>query len=61
MTSADTDAADLIISIGCDHMDIPTKKPIIEWDVPMLSDDLPGSMSAIHNRVEALAAELAAH
>lgn len=60
VTSADTDAADLIISISCDLADIPTDKSIIEFDVPMLSDDLPGSMSAIHDLVEALAAELAA-
>ncbi len=60
VTSECTDAADLIISIGCDLADIPTHKPIIEWDVPTLSDDLPGSMLAIHDRVEALAAELAA-
>ncbi|MDH3194171.1 MAG: hypothetical protein OEY55_02185 [Acidimicrobiia bacterium] len=59
VTSADTSAADLIVSIGCDPAEIPTDKSIIEWDVPMLSDDLPGSMSAIHDRVEALAAELA--
>ncbi len=60
VTSEDTNAADLIVSIGCDLGDVPTDKPIIEWDVPMLSDDLPGSMSAIHEHVEALATELAA-
>ena len=59
VTSADTSAADLIVSIGCDLAEIPTDKRIVEWDVPMLSEDLPGSMAAIHDRVEALAAELA--
>jgi protein-tyrosine-phosphatase len=60
VTSADTAAADLIVSIGCDLAEIPTDKRIVEWDVPMLSEDLHGSMAAIHDRVEALAAELAA-
>lgn len=53
-------AADVIISIGCDHAEIPTNKPITEWDVPMLSDDLPGSMAAIRSRVDDLIKVLAA-
>ena len=61
VTSADTEAADIIVSIGCDKQAIPTDKPITEWDVPMLSEDFVGSMLAIRERVEALARDLAGH
>lgn len=55
----DTDNADLLVSVGCDHKAIPTHKTVTEWSVPMLSDDFSGSMNAIYEHAEALAAELA--
>ncbi len=58
IAAADTSQADLLISIGCDHDSIPTDKAIIEWDVPLISRDLFGSLQAIHERCEALAAQL---
>lgn len=54
----DTETADLLISVGCDHDTIPTTKAITEWDVPMLSNDFPASMRAIHAHAEALADDL---
>ena len=56
----DTADADLLISVGCDHESIPTTKAMIEWDVPMLSEDFTGSVDAIHDHAEALAVDLAA-
>lgn len=56
----DTEAADMIVSIGCELGSIPTSKPVTEWDVPMLSDDFGGCMSAIHAHTEQLAASIAA-
>ncbi len=58
VSSADTETADLIVSIGCDLPSIPATKPILEWDVPMLSEDFNGAMTAIHANAEAFAAEL---
>ncbi len=55
----DLDRADVIVSIGCDRAAIPTERPILEWDVPLLSEDLDGSLRAIRDRAEALAARLA--
>lgn len=59
VSERDTSGADHLISIGCDHDAIPTASSIIEWDVPLISKDLPGSLQAIHQRCEALAVELA--
>ncbi len=59
VTPDDTSAADIVISVGCDHAAIPTDGPIIEWDVPLLSEDFEGSMRGIHIHAESLAAELA--
>lgn len=56
---ADTDAADIIISVGCDHADIPTDKQITDWNAPLLSEDFSASMNAIHAHAEALANQLA--
>lgn len=53
----DTEQADIVISIGCNHHHIPADS-IVEWDVPMLSDDFSSSMKAIHDRAEALAKSL---
>jgi len=58
VSAADTDAADTMISIGCDAGDIPTKDALVEWDVPLISKDLAGSLQAIHARAEQLAADL---
>ena len=58
VTPDDTDNADLVVSIGCDHGEIPGER-IIEWDAPMLSDDFTGSIDAIHDHAEALAHQLA--
>jgi protein-tyrosine-phosphatase len=55
----DVEAADIVVSIGCDHASIPGTPDITEWDVPTLSDDFAGSVRAIHTRAEALAAGLA--
>ena len=60
VTNDDTDNADVLVSVGCDHNMIPTAKTITEWDVPMLSDDFPASMHAIHQFAESLATELSA-
>ncbi len=54
----DLEAAGIIVSIGCDHDDIPTTKPVTDWDVPMLSEDFAGSVAAIHARAEELALAL---
>ena len=56
----DTAAADMMISIGCDHSTIPTEVDIVEWDVPLISQDLAGSLQAIHDRAEALVSQLTA-
>lgn len=53
VSSSDTDSADIVVSIGCSHDEIPAAS-IIEWDVPMLSNDFSGSMNAIHRHVELL-------
>jgi protein-tyrosine-phosphatase len=58
VTTSDVDRADFVVSIGCDHAEVPAGA-IVEWDVPMLSQDLAASMNAIHERAEALAARLA--
>ncbi len=55
----DTSAADLLISIGCGHETIPGNAEITEWDVPLISQDLQGSLQAIHGHAESLARELA--
>ena len=54
----DVGAADTIINIGCDRSAIPTDKTVIEWDVPLLTDDFAGSMAALHALVEDLARTL---
>ncbi len=53
-----TEAADVIVSIGCDRAAIPTEKPVVEWDVPMLSSDFDGAVRAIHARAEGFVAEI---
>jgi Low molecular weight phosphotyrosine protein phosphatase len=60
LTEHDTAHADTIINIGCDRSMIPTENTVIEWDVPLLTDDFPGSMAAIHQLAESLAADLGA-
>ena len=55
----DTADAAHLISIGCDHAAIPTDAPVIEWDVPLISQDLSGSLQAIHQHCEDLAMKLA--
>ena len=57
VSSADVERADIVVSIGCDHSDVPAES-IVEWDVPMLSDDFNASMNAIHYHAEALATSL---
>ncbi len=58
VTERDTAEAAHLISIGCDHDTIPTSAEITEWDVPLISQDLAGSLQAIHDRCEGLAREL---
>ncbi len=60
VSEQDTADATHVISIGCDHDAIPTKGEIIEWDVPMISNDLMGTLRAIHDNCEALARHLEA-
>lgn len=55
VTGADTDAADLVISVGCELESLPTSGPVTEWDVPMLSEDFAGSVQAIHAAAEQMA------
>ncbi|MEO5985549.1 MAG: hypothetical protein ABIW50_00695 [Candidatus Limnocylindria bacterium] len=52
VTAHDADRADIIVSIGCDRSAIPTSQTVTEWQVPLLSEDLSGSMRAIHERAE---------
>lgn len=59
VSASDVERADIVVSIGCDHDEVPAES-IVEWDVPMLSDDFDASMNAIHHRAEALAASLKA-
>lgn len=59
ISTLDTAQATHVISIGCDHDAIPTETDIIEWDVPLISHDLLGSLRAIHRECEALAERLA--
>ncbi len=54
---ADIQGADIVVSIGCDHPDVAAEA-LLEWDVPMLSDDFDASMNAIHAHAEALASSL---
>ncbi len=56
----DTATADIIVNVGCDRSAIPTDKTIIEWDVPLLTDDFQRSMTAIHELAENLALDLQA-
>lgn len=56
--ASDTDAADLIVSVGCPRSVIPGEHDVRMWEVPQLSDNFAGSVSAIHAHAEALAAEL---
>ena len=59
VTAEHTAQADLLVSIGCDHAAIPTTSDLVEWDVPLISKDLMGSLQAIHKHAEALAESLA--
>jgi protein-tyrosine-phosphatase len=54
----DAATADIIVNIGCDRSMIPTIKPVIDWEVPLLVDDFSGSMAAIYQLAESLAASL---
>lgn len=60
VTAFDLSAADLIVSLGCDHEALPTDKTIIEWPVAKLDEAFDSCVNAIHDRAEALAAEVAA-
>ena len=61
VTAADVDNADVLISIGCDPAALPTTPATVElaeWDTPFISEDLFGSLQAIHQHAEALAHQL---
>lgn len=58
VTDADAQAADIVVSVGCDRGTIPTDGPVTEWNVPLLSEDFHGSMRAIHRHAEQLARDL---
>ena len=53
----DLDDADMIVSIGCDRAALASND-IIEWNVPMLSEDFVASMNDIFDRSEVLARSL---
>lgn len=58
----DVDAADVVVSVGCNPEDVPihhTDRAFEQWEVPQLSEDFSGSVNAIHARAEALAARMA--
>ncbi len=57
--ASDAERADVIVSIGCDRGAIPTDRQVTEWDVPLLSEDFSGSLRAVRDHAEALAASLA--
>jgi hypothetical protein len=59
VSADDTASADTIVNIGCDRSSIPTEKTVIEWDVPLLTEDFAGSTSALHELAESLARTLA--
>lgn len=54
----DTAKADHVISIGCDHSELPAADEITEWEVPMLSEDFEAALQAIYGRAEAFAESL---
>ena len=58
VTPDDTACADVIVNIGCELSTIPTHQPMIEWDVPLLTDDFQGSMTAIYDHAESLVLRL---
>lgn len=58
VAAADTASADLVISIGCDPSALPPTDDLVEWDVPMLSEDFDAAMNAIHAEVQALVESL---
>lgn len=60
VSEADTANADVIVSLGCAHDKVPTTKHIVDWHVPLPSTDLAGSMQAIFELAEELAASLQA-
>lgn len=59
VSAHDTASADTIVNIGCDRSAIPTDKTVIEWDVPLLTQDFAGATAAIHELAESLALMLA--
>lgn len=56
---ADLEGADIVVSIGCEHGEVPFGD-IVEWEVPMLSENFVGSMNGIHDLAEELALGLEA-
>ena len=58
VTPAAAAGADVIVNIGCEPSVLPTDKPMIEWDVPLLADDFQGSTAAIHDLAKSLARSL---
>jgi protein-tyrosine-phosphatase len=59
VSADDAASADTIVNIGCDRSAIPTDKTVIEWDVPLLTQDFAGATAAIHELAESLALMLA--
>ena len=64
VTADDLATADLVINIGCDHAELPTRSDpgggpeIRDWDVPDFSSDPDAAFADIVRRVNALADEL---
>ncbi len=51
-------AADVIINIGCDHDELPTTEPIVDWTIPNFSDDPALAFAALDTHVDALLSNL---
>lgn len=52
------DAADIIINIGCEHSQLSTTNPIVDWSVPNFSDDQDAAFDSLDQHVEELLGQL---
>ena len=58
VTEADLDAADVIVNIGCDPRDLPTRKSVRDWEIPNFSDGPAMAFAALQAHVADLAKQL---
>lgn len=59
VTADHVEAADIVVSIGCELADIPASARARQWDTPLISQDLEGALAAIQGHVRRLVDELA--